>query len=130
MFTLSLRCVAAISTWLIFSNSPVWGDSLQQETSGVETDQHLTAEKLTEWVIKANPGLASSQAAAEAAAHRINPAGSLDDPRLRRGNTTISATSCFRNCSISTRQPSWAIQLQYLPHYATSAYLAISVLDS
>ncbi len=93
MFTLSLRCVAAISTWLILSNSPVWGDSLQQETNGVETDQHLTAEKLAEWVIKANPGLASMQAAAEAAAHRINPAGSLDDPRLSYGIAPLTSGS-------------------------------------
>jgi len=93
MFTLSLRCVAAISAWLILSSSPVWGDSLLQETKDVETDQHLTAEKLAEWVIKANPGLASSQAAAEAAAHRINPAGSLDDPRLSYGIAPLTSGS-------------------------------------
>jgi outer membrane protein TolC len=66
---------------------------LQQKTNGVETDQHLTAEKLAEWVIKANPGLASSQAAAEAAAHRINPAGSLDDPRLSYGIAPLTSGS-------------------------------------
>ncbi len=44
MFALSLRCVAAISAWLILSSSAVWGDSLLQETKDVETDQHLTAE--------------------------------------------------------------------------------------
>jgi len=93
MFTLSLRCVVAISAWLILSNSPVWGDSLQQETNGVETDQHLTAEKLAEWVIKANPGLASLHAAAEAAAYRIDPAGSLDDPRLSYGTAPLTSGS-------------------------------------
>ncbi len=93
MFTLSLRCVAAISAWLILSSSPVWGDSLIQETKDVETDQHLTAEKLAEWVIQANPGLASLKAAAEAAAYRIDPAGSLEDPRLSYGIAPLTSGS-------------------------------------
>lgn len=42
----------------------------------------LTAEQLTAWVMERNPGLHAARAAAEAAAHRVEPAGSLDDPTL------------------------------------------------
>lgn len=42
----------------------------------------LSAEELAEWVLEQNPGLRAAQAAAQAAAYRIDPAGSLDDPML------------------------------------------------
>ena len=108
MLTTSTRCVATISAWLILSSTPVWGGSVQQRTNGVETDQHLTAERLAEWVIKANPGLASLQAAAEAAAHRIDPAGSLDDPLLSYGTaplTTGSDTGLDQKINLSQKFP-------------------------
>ena len=93
MFTIPTQFVVVISTGLILSSSSVWGNSLQQETENNETGQYLTAEKLAEWVIKANPGLASLHAAAEAAAYRIDPAGSLDDPRLSYGTAPLTSGS-------------------------------------
>jgi cobalt-zinc-cadmium efflux system outer membrane protein len=93
MFTISAQSIVVISAWLILGSSPVWGDSLRQETNNIKTGQYLTAKKLAEWVIKANPGLASLHAAAEAAAYRIDPAGSLDDPRLSYGTAPLTSGS-------------------------------------
>jgi len=93
MFTIPTQFVVVISAGIILGSSSVWGDPLLHKVNGVETDQHLTAEKLAEWVIKANPGLASLHAAAEAAAYRIDPAGSLEDPRLSYGTAPLTSGS-------------------------------------
>ena len=45
----------------------------------------LPVEVLVDWVVEANPGVAALAAAAEAARHRIDAAGSLDDPMLSYG---------------------------------------------
>lgn len=93
MFTLSIRCAAVLCAGLIHMGGPVWGDSPPQEHARAEAGQPLTAEQLAEWVLEANPGLAAIQAAAEAAAYRIDPAGSLDDPMLSYGVAPLTADS-------------------------------------
>ena len=64
------------------SAGPAWGAPALEEQNRRGAGQPLTAEDLAAWVIEANPGLAAMQAAAEAAAYRIEPAASLDDPML------------------------------------------------
>ena len=46
----------------------------------VEHSKVLTADELAAWVLERNPGIVAIEATAEAAAFRIEPAGSLDDP--------------------------------------------------
>lgn len=53
--------------------------------------QPLSGEELAARVLEANPGLAAIEAAADAAAHRIDPAGSLDDPMLSYGVAPLTA---------------------------------------
>jgi len=60
--------------------SPAAAQAPQSENFQIGSGGPLTAHALAEWVLQANPGLAAAAAAAEAAAHRIEPAGSLDDP--------------------------------------------------
>ena len=43
----------------------------------------LSADGLVEWVLESNPGLAADEAAAAAAAYRVDAAGVLDDPTIR-----------------------------------------------
>jgi len=64
---------------------PGWSNPPQHVHTGFKTDQNLTADQLVSWVLEVNPGLAAIQAAAEAAAYRIDPAGALDDPVLSYG---------------------------------------------
>lgn len=92
MRTLYLQCTAfsALLALIIF---PAWGDPIPQEHTGLGTGQHLTAEQLVSWVLEANPGLAAIQAAAEAAAYRIDPAGALDDPVLSYGVAPLTHES-------------------------------------
>jgi len=84
------RCVL-FSTVLALVAAPAWSDPAPQENSGRKSGQGLTANNLASWVIEANPGLAAIQAAAEAAAYRIDPAGSLDDPTLNYGVAPLTA---------------------------------------
>jgi outer membrane protein TolC len=53
----------------------------------------MTAEDLVSSVLEANPGLAAIEAAAEAAAYRIEPAGSLDDPTLSYAVAPLTASA-------------------------------------
>ncbi|HZD51427.1 MAG TPA: TolC family protein [Woeseiaceae bacterium] len=61
----------------------------------------LTAEALVAWVLETNAGLAAAEAAAEAAAYGVEPAGSLDDPML----SYRAARSAEQNIDISQRIP-------------------------
>jgi outer membrane protein TolC len=56
-------------------------------------------------VLQANPGLASLQAAAEAARYRIEPAGSLDDPMLSYATAPRTAGSGRLNQRVELSQP-------------------------
>lgn len=62
----------------------------------------LTVEALVDRVLAQNAGLAAAEAAAEAAAYRIDPAGSLEDPMLSFGAAPRSAD---RNVDLSQRLP-------------------------
>jgi outer membrane protein TolC len=56
--------------------------SAQEAAPNFGIDERLTIEGLVGAVLEQNPRLRAAQAAAEAAAYRIDPAGSLDDPML------------------------------------------------
>ena len=56
-----------------------------------EAGEPLTADTLVDLVLAANAGLAAAEAAASAAAHRVDPAGSLDDPMLSYGVAPLTA---------------------------------------
>lgn len=90
MRTLSLRCIVFSISLAV---TPVWSDPPPQEYAGSESGEYLTAELLTSWVLAANPGLIAIQAAAEAAAYRIDPAGALDDPMLSYGFAPLTHDS-------------------------------------
>jgi len=66
-------------------------DPALKQLAGPNPEYQLTADTLATWVLDANPGLAAIQAAAEAAAFRIDPAGSLDDPILGYGVAPLTA---------------------------------------
>jgi outer membrane protein TolC len=86
-----LRC-GGFSAALVLA-SVTWGESTPPEHTGPETESTLTADGLASWVLEANPGLAAIQAAADSAAHRIDPAGSLDDPVLSYGLAPLTASA-------------------------------------
>lgn len=85
-----LRCVS-FSAALVLASS-AWGESAPYEHTGSETERTLTADSLASWVLEANPSLLAVQAAADSAAHRIDPAGSLDDPVLSYGLAPLTAS--------------------------------------
>jgi outer membrane protein TolC len=64
-----------VSLWLA---SASWGQSALPVME--ESSEYFTAEKLISWVWQQNPGISELTAAAEVAVHRIESAGSLDDP--------------------------------------------------
>jgi len=66
-------------------------DPALKQLAGPNPEYQLTADTLATWVLDANPGLAAIQAAADAAAFRIDPAGSLDDPMLGYGVAPLTA---------------------------------------
>lgn len=92
MRTLYLQCTA-FSVLLVLIVFSAWGEPMPQENTGQRSGQHLTVEQLISWVLEANPGLAATQAAAEAASYRIDPAGSLDDPMLSYGIAPLTHES-------------------------------------
>lgn len=86
-----IRC-AGFSAALALAANVAWGDPAPPEHAGRASEQTLTADGLASWVLEVNPGLAAIQAAAESAAHRIDPAGSLDDPMLSYGVAPLTAS--------------------------------------
>lgn len=78
------------------------------QSDPVQTDQLLTADTLAAWALEANPGLVSAAASAEAAAFRVEPAGSLDDPMLGYAaapNTADSARGLQQKLEFSQKIP-------------------------
>ena len=65
-------------------------------------DDRLTVDALVSAVLEQNPRLRAAEAAAEAAAYRIDPAGSLDDPML---SYTLAPRSSDQNIDFSQRLP-------------------------
>ncbi len=88
MRSLLLFCVG-LSMALALTAGTAWGEPAS--LTGLEPENQLTADRLASWVLEANPGLAAVQAAAEAAAYRIDPAGALDDPILSYGVAPLTA---------------------------------------
>jgi len=78
------------SVALIITHSAPLADIVNQDTS-VKYAERLTAEKLASRVLRVNPGLVALEAAAEAAAFRVGPAGSLDDPTLSYSVAPLTA---------------------------------------
>ena len=72
---------------------PLWAAPALQGENPPGADQPMTADDLASWVLEANPGLAAIEAAAEAAAYRIEPAGSLDDPMLSYAVAPLTANA-------------------------------------
>lgn len=56
--------------------------ALADGTTPSKDKKKITPDELVAWVLEENPAILSAMAAAEAAAYRIIPAGSLDDPVL------------------------------------------------
>lgn len=79
---LRITILTLLSTAFVLVSSHALSDTQATGTAGTGTGQPLTANALAAWALDANPGLASAAARAEAAAFRIDPAGSLDDPLL------------------------------------------------
>ncbi len=92
MRSLLFRC-AGLGALLAFAAGAVWGNSAPDKITGPESGMPLTADNLALWVLEANPGLAAIQAAAEAAAYRVDSAGSLDDPMLSYGVAPLTASA-------------------------------------
>ncbi|MDZ7668069.1 MAG: TolC family protein [Gammaproteobacteria bacterium] len=83
MFHSSKLPASALAGALLFAAAPLSSSAAPPPTGIDGFPGELTESALIERVVAANPGLAALQAAAEAARHRIEPAGSLDDPMLR-----------------------------------------------
>lgn len=89
MKTLTIERACFGAAMAIFLGS-AWAEDPSRIHASSETEL-ITADGLAAWVIKVNPGLAGLGAAAEAAAFRIDPAGSLDDPMLSYGAAPLTA---------------------------------------
>lgn len=87
-----LRC-AVFSAVLAFAAPTAWSDPAPQEQLSPESGQTFTADNLVAWVLEANPGLAAIEAAAEAAAYRVDPASSLDDPTFSYAVAPLTASA-------------------------------------
>lgn len=88
MDTLAIRSVA-VGFALAFTAAA--SADLTEQGAAAERPDRLTAEGLAAWVLEVNPGLVAIEAAAEAAAFRIDSAGSLDDPTLSYGVAPLTA---------------------------------------
>lgn len=100
--------LAVLCGLLTLAAGPVWAEPPSLTPGRPEAGQPLTADNLAAWVLEANPGLAAIEAAAEAAAYRIEPAGSLDDPMLSYGVAPLTAGAnggLNQNVDISQRIP-------------------------
>jgi cobalt-zinc-cadmium efflux system outer membrane protein len=83
--------LAVLGASLPLTPGAVPGAETSVKRGAPQTGRPMTAEDLASWVLEANPGLAALQAAADAAAYRIEPAGSLDDPMLSYGVAPLTA---------------------------------------
>ena len=75
---------AAVCAALIITGSAALADFADHDKTA-EHAERMTADGLASRVLEANPGLVAIEAAAEAAAYRVDPAGSFDDPMLSYG---------------------------------------------
>ncbi len=89
MHSIRLRRAGIVAALALTAGVVSANDVEAPHSEGAET---LTAEGLVAWVLEANPGLVAIEAAAESAAFRIDPAGSLDDPMLSYGAAPLTAS--------------------------------------
>lgn len=96
--------VVLVVAWLVLAE-PAWS---QDDGPALDVneppslDEPLTAEALIAWVLRENAGLDAVEAAAQAAGHRIELAGALDDPMLSLG---AAPRSSGRSLDFSQRFP-------------------------
>ena len=96
MRAVSLSFASSFATLCVLpclSAGALWAAPALQDENVPRADQPMTADDLASWVLEANPGLAAIEAAAEAAAYRIEPAGSLDDPMLSYAVAPLTANA-------------------------------------
>lgn len=89
MGTRLFRSVAVCVALIVTGNAASADPAGQNRTA--EYAERMTADGLASRVLEANPGLVAIEAAAEAAAYRVDPAGSLDDPMLSYGVAPLTA---------------------------------------
>lgn len=92
MRSLINRC-AGLGILLALAAGAAWADSASHKFTDPHSGVLLTADDLASWVLEVNPGLSAIQSAAEAAAYRVEPAGSLDDPMLRYAVAPLTANA-------------------------------------
>ena len=95
MRALSLSFALSFATLCVpaLTAGPLWAAPAFQDGNDPGAAQPMTADDLASWILAANPGLAAIEAAAEAAAYRIEPAGSLDDPTLSYAVAPLTASA-------------------------------------
>lgn len=89
MGTRLFRSVAVCVAFIVTGSAASADPAVQNTTA--EYAERMTADGLASRVLEANPGLVAIEAAAEAAAYRVDPAGSLDDPMLSYGVAPLTA---------------------------------------
>lgn len=97
-FTRAASAVAAL-VFVALSGEPIYA---QLPVDELQFDDVLTVESLIAAVRSRNPRLMASEAAAEAAAHRLDYAGALDDPVL---SYVAAPNSSDNNIDLSQRFP-------------------------
>jgi len=90
--TLIFRC-AGLSALIVLAAGAAWGDPAPHTPADPDSEARLTADDLASWVLQVNPGLLAIRSAAEAAAYRIDSAGSLDDPTLSYAVAPLTANA-------------------------------------
>jgi outer membrane protein TolC len=90
--SLIFRC-AGLSALLALAAGAAWGDPAPHGRTDPDSGALLTADDLASWVLQVNPGLLAIQSAAEAAAYRVDSAGSLDDPTLSYAVAPLTANA-------------------------------------
>lgn len=92
-----------LGAWILLTGTSTWAASALSEPPAAP-EGTITEAELVHRVLQANPGLASLRAAAEAAAFRVEPAGSLDDPMLSYATAPRTAGSGRLNQRIEFSQ--------------------------
>ena len=92
MRSLIFRC-AGLSALIVLAAGAAWGDPAPQVPADPDSGASLTADDLASWVLQVNPGLSAIESAAEAAAYRVDSAGSLDDPTLSYAVAPLTANA-------------------------------------
>jgi len=90
--SLIFRC-AGLSALFALAAGAAWGDPAPQGRTDPDSGAPLTADDLASWVLQVNPGLSAIRSAADAAAYRVDSAGSLDDPTFSYGVAPLTSSA-------------------------------------